>query len=208
MAVCRCESGQRALRRLALRACRRAAIASMSRRGSAWTLRCLIGVDFDRWPTLVEIDRRDRRGLHVSHLLRTARRQPDPGRRRIPNRPYGRHRVRMAIRQMLFARRLVGRSVKFLCRCGRAGRRIGRDGKLHRRLGGDLVGRIDRFGGGEKLVGAAQLGLPDRAAANAADLAAVRPQALRLDIVGCSAGRADDEHGRISSRSWARHPTV
>src|ERR1700730_3228571 len=109
---------------------------------------------------------------------------------------------------MLFAERLVGSSIEFLRRFGRARLRIRRHDKLHRRLGGDLVLRTDRFGGGEKLVGAAQLGLPDRAAANAAYLATVRPQALRLDIVGRSAGRADDEHGRISNRSWARHPTA
>ena len=65
-------------------------------------------------------------------------------------------------------------------------------------LGGKGCGRCRELGG------LAQFSVPNRAAAHAAHLPAVRLQPCRLDIVGCSAGRADDQHRRIWSKAAIR----
>ena len=77
------------------------------------------------------------------------------------------------------------------------GFRHGLDRAAHRR---------QRLGRGDQLVGVGQFGVPDRAAAHATHLAAVRPQACHVDIVGCSAVRADDQHRRIRRRGtfWTK----
>ena len=60
-----------------------------------------------------------------------------------------------------------------------------------RRTGASACGR------GEKLLAVGYFGVPDRAAAYAAHPAPIRPQACRVDVVRCSAIRADDQHWRI-----------
>ena len=75
-------------------------------------------------------------------------------------------------------------------------RRLARQSPPAGLAAGSRIGR-NRLGRRQKLVGLARFGAPDRAAAHAADLAPVRLQACQLDIVGCSAGRADDQHRRI-----------
>ncbi len=86
-----------------------------------------------------------------------------------------------------------------------AGSCTGRLSRLRSRaLGGHFGDRFDgaadrrqRLGGRHQLVGMGQFRLPDRAAAHAAHPTAVRLQTGHLDIVRCSAVRANDQHRRI-----------
>ena len=81
--------------------------------------------------------------------------------------------------------KLLRRSLRSRGRRFGGGFRHGLDRAAHRR---------QRLGCGDKLLLMGQFGVPDRAAAHATHLAAVRPQACHVDIVGCSAVRADDQH--------------
>ncbi|HUI95305.1 MAG TPA: hypothetical protein VLX44_06105 [Xanthobacteraceae bacterium] len=166
-------------------------------------LRCgAISFDIDRQPPLIEIDRRDRRGLDIGDLSRRIGRGVIFKRRRRGIVLIDRRGIGLLVEALLVGRRQVRRSVSDAGGFGlRRELRLRRFARLARR-------RTDRFGRGEELVGVAQARLPNRAAANAANLAAVRPQAFRLDIIGCGAGRADDEHGESTANPVARHPTV
>ncbi len=102
------------------------------------------------------------------------------GRGRLAGGQFVRRRPRVAV-----GRRLIGRLQR-----GFLGKSVGR-GFRHLRRGRDRLGR------GQEHVGMARRGVPDLATAHAAHLAPARLQACQLDIVGCSAGRADDQHWRI-----------
>ena len=57
-----------------------------------------------------------------------------------------------------------------------------------------------------KLVGVARFRVPDRSAADAADLPPVRGQACQIHIIGRGAGRTDNQHRRIMARQTSpRH---
>ena len=135
----------------------------------------VLGFDRNR-PAAVEIDRHARRRLH------RGRRVGDT--LGLGGSKLGGRRIHRLGRYLVIGHRHVG-DREFV------GDRSGRFGELRR-------GR-DRLGGRREAFGAARLGAPDRAAAHATHLAAVGLLACRLDVVGDSAGRADDQHRQISS---------
>ena len=146
----------------------------MSSSGSASSSAACL--DFDRRLPVIEIDRRDGRRFDLDRGARLA--GSHLGASRLGGRQFVRRRPCDAVGGGSSADCNAGSSAK-----APAGRRL--------RL------RPDRLGRGQKLVGMARRGAPDRATAHAAHLAPVRLQACQLDIVGCSAGRADDQHWRI-----------
>ena len=174
-------------------------------------LREIGGIDVDRRPALIEVDRHDGRRFYLGGFNRLIGQSGAFGCRRVLM--LGGRRVdRFALcRLLILAFRLVhggNAPPEFAHFFG--GRFHG--GLVRRRCAGILQygfgdrRRRDRLRRGEKLVGVGRRRAPNRAAARAAHLASEWPQACQLHVIGGSAGRADDQHRRISSAAPSPRP--
>jgi hypothetical protein len=143
----------------------------------------------DRRPVRISIIRNDRWGLGLAGLARIQSCIDLP----VIHRPLGRL-SRGRNTEPSCCGSGIGGLYGQVVRRGRCRHRSFRCGPL----GGKGCGRCRELGG------LAQFSVPNRAAAHAAHLPAVRLQPCRLDIVGCSAGRADDQHRRIWSKAAIR----
>ena len=175
----------------AAREARRAAMLSISSSGSAASLgrhNSSIAASRQRRRCRLHGERSRSTGAiggdsHLGGVSATRRLHPALAERRLESRPSPVDAEARPNRRRLADIKLLGRT--------------GSSGPPGHGFGHGLDGAADRrqrIGRGNQPVGVRQFGVPDRTAADAAHPAAIRPQACHVDIVGCSAVRADDEH--------------